>query len=87
MNENQDPEKVQQQVQQLELIVRQRLTSDALSRFGNIKAANPELAIQLMVYLGQLIQGGKINMIDDQTLKLTLQKISVPKKEFNITRR
>ncbi len=83
----QEQMKLQQQVQQLELVVRQRLTNEALSRFGNIKAANPELAIQLMVYLGQLIQANKVGMVDDHKLKEVLQQMSAPKKEFKITRK
>ena len=81
------PEQLQQQVQQLELIVRQRLTSEALSRFGNIKAANPELAIQLMVYLGQLIQAKKVEVVNDSQLKTFLQHLSAQKRGFNIKRK
>ena len=88
MNSNDSQEeKLQQQVQQLEIIVRQRLTSDALSRFGNIKASNPQLAIQLIIYLSQLIQAGKINMVNDAQLKSMLQKLITPKRDFKITRK
>jgi DNA-binding TFAR19-related protein (PDSD5 family) len=82
-----DEQKLQQQVQQLEMTVRQHLTSDAMSRFGNIKIANPELAIQLMVYLGQLIKAGKVAMIDDAQLKTFLMHISNTKKDFTIQRK
>ena len=80
-------EKLQQQVQQLEIVVRQRLTSDALSRFGNVKASNPELAIQLIFYLSQLIHAGKVKMVDDVQLKTMLQNLSIPRRDFRITRK
>jgi DNA-binding TFAR19-related protein (PDSD5 family) len=74
-------------VQQLEMIVRQHLTSDALSRFGNIKAANPELAIQFMLYLNQLIKAGKVTSVNDAQLKTILLQMSNTKKDFKIQRK
>jgi DNA-binding TFAR19-related protein (PDSD5 family) len=78
---------LQQQVQQLEMLVKQRLTKQALERFGNVKAAHPEKAIQLLAVLGQAIQSGKIEEIDDDQLKEILMKLTPEKKEFNIRRR
>ena len=80
-------EKLQQQIQQMELVVRQHLTSDALSRLGNVKVSNPQLAIQLIIYLGQRIQSGKVGMIDDAQFKAMLQQLSTPRREFKITRK
>ncbi len=77
---------LQQQIQQLEIIVKQKLTKKALERFGNVKAAHPEKAIQLLAVLGQAIQSGQINEIDDEQLKEILIKITPEKKEFNIKR-
>ena len=77
---------LQQQVQQLEMLVKQKLTKKALERFGNVKAAHPEKAIQLLAVLGQAIQSGKLNEIDDDQLKEILMKITPEKKEFNIRR-
>lgn len=78
---------LQQQIQQLELMVKQKLTKKALERFGNVKAAHPEKAIQLLAVLGQAIQTGRIDdQVDDNQLKDILLKITPEKKEFKIKR-
>ncbi|MBI2546001.1 hypothetical protein HYV81_02365 [Candidatus Woesearchaeota archaeon] len=81
---NNDEQEFAQQVQQLEAIVKQRLTKEAVQRYGNIKAANPQKAVQLLAVLGQLIQGGRIDTIDDELLKKILIRMQEPKKDFNI---
>ncbi|MBW2966155.1 DNA-binding protein [Candidatus Woesearchaeota archaeon] len=78
---------LKQQIQQLELMVKQKLTKQALERFGNVKAAHPEKAIQLLAYLGQMIQSGQVDeQIDDDQLKEILIKLTPEKKEFKIKR-
>jgi len=75
-----------QQVEQLEMIVKQKLTKKALERYGNIKSAHPEKAIQLLAVIGQGIQSGQINEIDDDQLKEILIKLTPEKKDFKIKR-
>jgi programmed cell death protein 5 len=75
---------VQQQIEQLEAAVKQVFTRDALIRYGNIKAANPEKAVQLLIILGQLIQQGKIQQINDAQLKEILKKVTPDKRDFKI---
>jgi len=82
----QEQAQVQQQLQELENLVKPRLTKEALERFGNIKAAHPEKAIQLLVTLAQLIQTGKLDSVDDRTLKEILSKLT-QKKEFKVIRK
>jgi len=77
---------LKQQLEELEGIVKQILTKDALSRYGNIKAANPEKAVQVLVVLGQLIQQGKIREINDAQFKEILKKLTPEKKDFKIKR-
>lgn len=84
--EQEEIQQAQQQLNQLELIVKQNLTKEALQRYGNIKAAHPEKAVQLLIILGQLIQQGKITTIDDKTLKNMLTRLHQPQKEFKLTR-
>ena len=83
----QEQAQVQQQLNELENFVKPRLTKKALERFGNIKAAHPEKAEQLLVGLAQLIQAGKLDMVDDNTLKDILSKIIPEKREFKIRRK
>ncbi len=83
---SQEETQLQQQIEQLELIVKQALTKEALQRYGNLKAAHPEKAMQLLVILAQAIQQGQINQVDDKTLKEILIKLTPEKKEFKIKR-
>jgi len=76
-----------QQVQQLEMLVKQRMTKEALERFGNVKSAHPEKALHLLAILGQAIQTGQIeDQIDDDQLKDILLKLTPEKKDFKIRR-
>ena len=81
----QEEAQLQQQIQQLESVVRDLLSKEALERYGNIKAAHPEKAVKLLVVLGQLAQSGKIqNKVTDDQLKVLLKQMEPKKKEFNI---
>lgn len=86
LHQMQEEQQMQQQVQQLEEIIKQVLTKEALERYGNLKAAYPERAVQLLVVLAQAIQSGQITKIDDGTLKQLLKKLTPEKKEFRIKR-
>jgi len=77
---------MQQQVQQLEAAVKGVMTRDALQRYGNIKAASPEKAVQLLVVIGQLLHSGQIKGVDDEMLKSILLRIQPEKKDFKIRR-
>ena len=82
----QEEMQMQQQIQQLETIVKQALTKEALERYGNLKAAYPDKAVQLLVILAQALQQGHIQKIDDNTLREILKKISSKKKNIRIKR-
>ena len=60
---------LQSQIQQLEEIVRRALTKEALQRYGNLKTAHPEKAVQLLVVVANAIQTQNIKTIDDNQLK------------------
>lgn len=77
----------EQQIGQLEIVVKRVFTKDALSRYGNIKVAHPEKAVQVLVVLGQLIQQGKVNQINDTQLKEILKKLTPEKTDFKIKRK
>lgn len=83
----QEQAQVQQQIEQMENIVRQFLTKEALARYGNLKTAHHEKALQLLVILLQAIQKGQVqNKIDDSTLKKLLEQMTPKKKEIKIKR-
>jgi len=83
--EIQEQAELTQQIQQLEVVVKQKMTREAVERFGNIKAVDQEKAIKVLVVLGQLIQSGKLISINDETLKNILIRLQ-EKKEFKIKR-
>ena len=82
----QEQEQLKQQIQQLEIMVKQAFTKEALERYSNLKTAFPDRAVQLLVILAQAIQSGQITKIDDNTLKELLKKLTPEKKEFKIKR-
>lgn len=80
-------QQAKQQVQQIQNEVKQHLTKEALQRFGNIKAANPEKAQKISMFLYQLIKSGRLrDKIDDDTLKKMLSKLNKGK-DINIKRK
>jgi programmed cell death protein 5 len=83
----QEQAQLQQQIGQLEAIVKTTFTKEALQRYGNLKAAHPEKAVQLLALVGQMIQSGKIKKISDDELKKMLIMLEPKKKQIKITRK
>jgi programmed cell death protein 5 len=82
-----EQQKIEQQIMMLENMVKPRLSREALERFGNLKAGQPQLAMQILVVLGQLIQAGKINHVDDNTMLQVLKELQPKKSEIKIIRK
>ena len=78
---------MQQQVAQLETIVKTLFTKEALSRYGNLKAAHPEKAVQVLAAIGQMMQQGKAQKITDEDLKKILTLLTPKTKQIKITRK
>ena len=84
---SQEQAQIQQQVDQMENIVKQFMTKDSLARYGNLKTAHHEKALQLLLILFQAIQNGQIqDKINDSTLKKVLEQLTPKKKEKKIKR-
>ena len=78
---------MQQQIAQMEEIVKQFFSKDALARYGNLKTAHSEKAIQLLLILFQAVQKGQIKgIIDDAMLKKLLSQMEPKKREIKINR-
>lgn len=56
------------------------MTSEALNRLLNIKAAHPDLYQQAILIIYHNIANGTISKVDDKTLKYILDKISEKKR-------
>ena len=79
---------LQRQVEMLEMVAKQKMTKEAISRYGNLKAAHPEKAIQIIAVIAQGIQQGQITeQVTDEKLKTLLRQLEPPKKEFKITKK
>ena len=84
----QEQMEMQQQLEQLETVAKRFMTSEAIARYGNLKAVHTEKAIQSIVVISQLIQQGKITQpITDDQYKNLLLRLTPEKKEFRITKK
>lgn len=73
-------------VDELEAIVKQLFTKEALERYGNIKAVDREKAIQIIAVIGQLAQSGKIGQVSDEMFKSLLSRLAPKKRDTKIRR-
>ena len=71
-HQNLEEDQLQQELGQLEALVKQRLTRDAVSRYANIRLSHPEKAIKLLGLLAQLIERKPDRIITDEELKKLL---------------
>lgn len=81
-----EEEQIQQQMTQIETLVKSKMTRDAISRYTTLRSAHPEKATQALLVLAQLIQNKQIVNIDDEHFRLLLSKIN-PEREMKITRK
>ena len=78
---------MQKQIEQMENIVRQFFTKEALARYGTLKTAHQEKSLQLLLVLFQAIQKGQVKgKIEDSLLKKILEQMTPKKKEITIKR-
>ena len=70
-----------------EIMLKQRLTSEARLRLNNVKMVKPELANMVENYLLDLASQGRVTgQITDEQLKLILLSAQKPKRDFKINR-
>ena len=85
--EFQEQIRLQQQIEQIESLAKQYLSKEALLRYGNLKSAHPEKAIQIATIIVQLVQSNQIReKISDEKFKELLKYLQKPKKETKIRR-
>ena len=77
-------EQIQQQMEELEFLTKQKLTKEAVERYGNIKSAYPELALQITAFISQQNIREKIT---DEQFREFLKQIQKPKRETRIIRK
>jgi len=74
--------------EQKKAILRSIMTTDARSRLSRIKLARPEIAEQIENQIIMIAQSGQLkNKINDEQLRMLLQKILPKKRDIKIKRR
>ena len=89
MNEQELQEKVklQQKILEIEKMAKLKMTNEAISRYGNLKSAYPEKALQVAALIAQLSQENQINeQITDEQFKQLLLQLDSPRRETKIIR-
>jgi DNA-binding TFAR19-related protein (PDSD5 family) len=82
-----EPSDAEQVERQRQLILRQLLTSEALSRVETVKLGHPDLAKKVEDYLILLLKAGRLeHKITEEELKLLLIRLN-PKREIKIRRK
>ncbi len=68
-----DQQRIQQQIIQMESVVKPLLSREAVQRYANISIAHPEVAIRALAVLYQAAREGKIkNQLSDAEFKQIL---------------
>jgi DNA-binding TFAR19-related protein (PDSD5 family) len=84
MNEDNDQQK---EIERLEQLGKQYLDHEALTRYGTLKAAYPEKALKVIMYIANMAQMGKAQeKINDKDFKEILKVMDEGKKEYKIKR-
>ncbi|MBT3323829.1 hypothetical protein HN681_00435 [archaeon] len=88
-NHSQTKEKLlKQKLEELEKFVKQYLSAEAVTRYGNLKTVHPEKAVQSLIIIAEMAQEGRLNArISDSQYKALLVQMRPKKKEFKVKRK
>ena len=82
-----EAQQINQQIMQIEAVVKSKMSKEAIQRYGNLKMAHPNKAVQALLAMSQLLRIGEISQFDDNTFKELLLHLQDKKKEIKITRK
>ena len=87
-SEGEEQKKIQQKILEIESTAKKYMTQDAISRYGALKSAHPEKALQAIALIAQLGSQNKITeKINDQQFKQLLMKLEPEKRQTKIIRK
>ncbi len=76
---------LQRQIEMLENIAKQYMTREAITRYGTVKTAHPEIALKAATLIVQAARNsGLREKITDEQFKELLRQLQQPKKETRI---
>ena len=78
---------LEDQIYQIEKTVLPYLSKEAVERYGTVKLAHPELAIQSLVHIAQLLQKSTIQQVHDTLYKSILKRLQPHKRDTKIIRK
>ncbi len=80
-------QQLKQQLAMLESVAKQKMSREAVSRYGNLKVAHPETAVRAIALIAQAVSTGQVKeTVTDEEFKMLLQSIQQGKKEFKFKR-
>lgn len=80
-------QQLKQQIGMIEAVAKQKMTKEAISRYGNLKMAHPETAVKAIAFIAQAAAAGQISeKLGDEDFKHILKEIQQGKKEFKLKR-
>lgn len=79
---------MQQQIAEIEKVAKGIMSKEALGRYGNLRVAHPEKALQVAIFIAQAASNNQIQgVLSDDDLKNILLNAQEPKKEFKFVRK
>ncbi len=79
---------LKEKLEELEKFVKQYLSAEAVTRYGNLKTVHPEKAVQSLIIIAEMVQEGRIKTrVSDAQYKALLVQMRPEKKEFRIKRK
>jgi DNA-binding TFAR19-related protein (PDSD5 family) len=79
MEMNEEQLELANNLKMLEDLAKSKMSREAISRYGNIKVAHPELAVKAISLIAQAAQTGKVDIITDFQFKELLKQLQEKK--------
>ena len=78
---------LKQQIAMLESLAKQKMSREAVSRYGSLKLAHPETAIKAIAMIAQAVQAGQLReTLTDEDFRTLLKNIQEGKQTYNFRR-
>ena len=87
-SEGEEQKKIQQKILEIESVAKKYMTQEAISRYGALKSAHLEKALQAIALIAQLASQNQIKeKINDDQFKDLLMRLEPKKRQTKIIRK